>query len=212
MADEARPQLLADGRAAGLDLIVIAQGKSGPCNQLSTALAVLAQRPAVLAVEWVGNTFFSSPCTKAFQPDEVRAEHVRALDAIANARRPGTIVLLVGIPPVDVQPWIASRSALEPLYQAWPASHPGFAYVDTTPSVAPDGRYVVTLPCRPADVSAKACGAFGAAPGQVVVRDPIGLHFCPVRYDNDHADCPVWNSGAQRYAEAIVAHLRTLTR
>ncbi|MCU1454616.1 MAG: hypothetical protein JWN46_2762 [Acidimicrobiales bacterium] len=210
MANESIRELRAAAARSGLPLQLHTQGKAGPCNQLGLVEQALAAHPRVVAIEWIGNTSFTSPCTRAFFPAEVAAETRRALERIAAVRRPGTTVVLVGIPPIVQVPWDGSRTALEPLYRSWVATHPGFAYADTTTALAPDGRFHATLPCRPADVAAKACGAFGAPAGQVVVRDSIGLHFCPVRYVLDVEQCPVISSGAERYAEAIVTRLRAV--
>lgn len=211
MANESRRELQAAAAAAHLPLQLITKGKAGPCDQLGEVEAALATRPLAVAVQWIGNTRFTSKCTMAFTPDEVKAEFTKALERIAAKRLRGTTVVLVGIPPITQVPWDGSRQALDPFYRQWVATHPGFVYADTTQAVAPGDKFTRTLPCRADDVAAKACGAWGAAKGRVVVRDSLGLHFCPVKYELDVSQCPVWSSGARRYSQAIIDRLTLIT-
>ena len=210
MAHEARTALAAAARAKHLDLTMDLLGKAAPCSQSKDVLAALARRPDVVALEWVGNALFTAGCTKAFQPAEVVAEYRAALDRFVAARPAGTTLVLVGIPPIVQYPWSTTWKLLDQLYRDTAARHAGVAYLDVTPQLAPGGTFAHALPCSGKEQAAKLCGTQGAPAGQVVVRDPIGFHFCPVRYDLDSADCPVPSPGAARYADQIVGGIPTL--
>ena len=212
MVREARFAVADDARAAGIDLTLLQRGQGAPCNQLDQILAAAATAPAVLGIEWVGNATFTVACTKAFQPDEVVAEYRSAIDRVLAARRAPTTIVLVGIPPITQVPWSTTWASLDRLYRSVAGADPHVTYVDTGSVLAPGGTFTATLPCAPADEAAEACGAFGAPPGRVVVRDPLGFHFCPVRYDFGTGDCPVAAPGADRYAQAIVAGLARAAR
>lgn len=212
MVREARFAVDARARGSGVDLTVIQRGQGAPCNQLDQVLDELAKAPDVLAIEWVGNATFTVRCTKTFHPDDVVAEYRGALERVLAARPPTTTVALVGIPPIDLVPWSTTWAPLDQLYRTLADADPHVAYVDTGTALAPDRRFTPTLPCSPGDRQDGVCGTYGAAPGQVVVRDPLGFHFCPVKYDFGTEDCPVPNPGADRYAEAIVTGLAGAAR
>ncbi|MCU1355097.1 MAG: hypothetical protein JWM89_515 [Acidimicrobiales bacterium] len=210
MAREARTDIAADGRDAGLDLRLDVRGQAAPCSQERTAIAALAERPAVVAIEWIGNALFTAGCSKAFQPDEVVAEYRASLERIAAARLSGTRLALIGVPPIRQVPWDSTWAPLDRLYRDVAASEAGVEYLDVDPTIAPGGRFAATLPCTDAERAAHRCATYGAPAGQAIIRDPEGFHFCPVRYELSTGNCPVPSPGAARYARAIVDGLTAL--
>jgi hypothetical protein len=83
------------------------------------------------------------------------------------------------------------------------ARGPRVAFVDAGAAVLDRGRWTRSLPCLPEEPCG---GSTDGSPPVNVVRAPDGNHFCPVA---KHAvsgvtgDCPVWSSGAYRYALAM---------
>jgi lysophospholipase L1-like esterase len=61
------------------------------------------------------------------------------------------------------------------------------------------GAFTATLPCLPFETPEMGCDQ-----GEIVVRAPDGVHFCPTG-TGDEPDCPVWSSGAYRFGSAMAA-------
>jgi hypothetical protein len=212
MAREARHDLATDAKAKGLDLRLDVRGQAAPCSQERAVLDALAERPRVVAVQWAGNARFTAGCTTAFEVHEVVAEYRASLLRIIAARKPGTTVALVGIHPILQAPWDKTWKPLDDLYRKTAADVDDISYVNVNPTIAPDRRFARTLPCNDRERSQGRCGQHGAPAGHVVVRDPDGFHFCPVRYQLSTGTCPVASPGAARYATAIVDRVAVLAR
>ncbi len=210
MVREARFVLANRAPGTGLDLQVIDRGQGAPCNQLDQIRTELAKAPAVLVIEWVGNARFTVPCTKTFTSDEVVAEYRAALAKVIAVRPASTTIALVGAPPIELAPWSTTWAPLDALYRELAQTNAGVDYIDTTSTLAPGGTFTRTLPCAAAGASTGSCGTFGAPLGQAVIRDPLGFHFCPVKYDFGATDCPVPSPGAALYATAILTGIDQL--
>jgi peptidoglycan/LPS O-acetylase OafA/YrhL/lysophospholipase L1-like esterase len=63
--------------------------------------------------------------------------------------------------------------------------------------------FVASLPCRENEE-----GPAGCVDGEIPVRSPDGVSFCPTGYVTG-APCPVYSSGASRYAEPIAEAVRS---
>ena len=76
-------------------------------------------------------------------------------------------------------------------------------YVDAGAAVeGPGGTFARTLPCL---IGEPCTGpVVGGVPSNVV-RSPDGVHFCPVTVVR--VSCPVYSSGAFRFADAMVRGL-----
>ncbi|MDH3707382.1 MAG: hypothetical protein OES57_15040, partial [Acidimicrobiia bacterium] len=76
-----------------------------------------------------------------------------------------------------------------------------------------DGNYTETLPCLPTEPCTGGVDDDGVPVN--LVRDPFGGHFCTSgfgpeedrTYDELNGECPVWASGAWRYAGAAAGPL-----
>jgi hypothetical protein len=79
------------------------------------------------------------------------------------------------------------------MFRAFAAQWPDVAFVDAGRAIeTSEGKYADRLPCEPADTDC-------AADGTTQIRSD-GVHFCSV-YGLVH--CPVYASGARRFATAI---------
>ena len=68
-------------------------------------------------------------------------------------------------------------------------------------AVTDRGRFVTSLPCLTTETVASGCRQ-----GQIPVREPAGLHFCPSGYASGlavFAGCPRYSSGAYRFGRAV---------
>lgn len=201
---EAR-HLFAEALAAGVptgSLVVHTQGGTAVCDwldQMRTDAPALAGGVAV--VQFSGNNFtpctldpWGGPLTGDALVDRYRADVGTAIEVFHSV---GTTVLLAGAPIVD--------SEMNVMYADLAAAHDSVDYVPAGDAVLDGGRWTATLPCLPGEPCDGVIGAAGMPMN--VVRDPDGLHFCPTGSDGrgPDDDCPVWSSGAYRYALALAA-------
>jgi hypothetical protein len=162
-------------------------------------------RPAGVQLQFSGNAL--SPCMHGYAPpseaylEKYRADTMAAIDIFLPI---GAHVYLIGGPVSrGSQPgWDALNNQYASIAAADPSQ---VTYVDAGTSVeGPDHTYVQELPCLPLEP------CLGPVAGGVpvnVVRSPDGAHFCPVKEGNTEGvigGCPVYSSGAYRYALAMV--------
>ena len=77
------------------------------------------------------------------------------------------------------------------------------SYIDAGAAVlTPDGRYTPQLPCLDSETTADGC-----TNGQIIVRAPDGIHFCPT-VSGGTQPCPVYSSGAHRFAGGMADPVR----
>lgn len=196
---------LADESAPVIDFITPDQpvirkhmGGTAPCDWTSADLE--ATPTSVVVITFTGNNM--TPCmldesgqglTGQRLVDKYRADVALLVE---HARAAGAWVVLVG--QAEHSPRLESQvGGLNAAYRDLADRLPMVAFVDAGAAVeAPDGSYTDRLPCTELDV---ANGA-DCTGGTTAVRGD-GLHFCPVV---GARPCPVWSSGAVRYAMAIV--------
>jgi hypothetical protein len=92
------------------------------------------------------------------------------------------------------------------MYAAMARSSPYGRYTDAGASVLSRGRWTETLPCLPAEPCTGGRNTNGTPVN--VVRAPDGGHFCPgapAAVRGVTAACPVWDSGAWRFGNAMAA-------
>jgi hypothetical protein len=174
-------------------------------DQMAADAASLA--PGIVVVEFSGNSF--TPCMKGANGVSLTAEEIDeryAVDAastIAIFASIGTHVVFAGAP--VTRPDTASGiGRLNSLYSQLADDHDGVWYTDAGRSVLADDSYTITLPC----LSSEPCEGGYTSDGLLVnvVRNPDGIHFCPVNADAVYGvtdDCPTWSSGAYRYGRAL---------
>ena len=189
-------------RVPAASVLLHTQGGTAVCDwldQMRTDAPALAGGVAV--VQFSGNNFtpctlgpWGGPLTGDALVDRYRADVGTAIDVFHSV---GATVLLAGAPIVD--------SELDVMYADLAATHDSVEYGPAGEAVLDDGRWTATLPCLPGEPCDGVIGVAGMPMN--VVRDPDGIHFCPTgsagRGPDD--DCPVWSSGAYRYALALAA-------
>ncbi len=154
-------------------------------------------------LEFSGNAL--TPCMAGidnYTPAYYAKYRADTLAAIAIWVPAGAHVFLVGAPVTRAQQAADPNwDALDLQYAQIAAADPAHVtYVDAGAAVEePGGTFAQTLPC----LYAEPCT--GPVVGGVrsnVVRSTDGVHFCPVTADHDV--CPVYSSGAFRFADAMV--------
>jgi hypothetical protein len=200
----------------GIQVIIRTYGGTAICDWLdrmrddATTLV-----PGVVVIEFSGNALTTCMEDATGQPlggtayvDRYRADTQTAIDLFAGAR-----VFLAGAP--------ISRTAeangdfrggqLNNMYAVTALLARGVTYVDAGASVLDHGRWTATLPCLADEPCTGGTDASGQ--GVNVVRAPDGGHFCPASEEAKRGvvgDCPVWSSGAFRFAQAMAAPVLTV--
>ena len=204
IAWEARKPFQAMLSRAGVQVGLHAFPASALCDWLP-AMRADADRRAVDAVVLVFTGAWFTPCVT--DPADGRPLTGTALlekyltdlrAAVAVSLRAGVHVFL-GLEPLPHRPMRLDPSALRAGFEQIAATTPNATLIAANRAVeGPDGQYVRTLPCAPFE---PCDGRDAAGRPAVVVRGPDGIHFCPVLHSG--WDCPVWSSGALRFAAAL---------
>lgn len=170
-------------------------GGTAPCDWLGANLE--ATRSSVVVISFTGN--YSTPCMGDGAGGQLRGEALVAryradvTALVKRARASGAWVLLVGQP--LRAPSFEADAEVEGINAVYRelAAQRYVAFVDAGGFVERDGQYTDRLPCASFD---PVCDPDGT----VVVRGD-GVHFCPV--DAPSGACPVWSSGAVRFAMVV---------
>jgi len=186
------------------------KGGSATCDWLGE-MKTLASTHHLEAVELVfsGNAF--TPCmgdVGYYNPAWLAKYRTYTLDAIDIWVPTGAHVYLIGTPITrNEQESVPNWDELNLLYAQLAAADPDHvSYVDAGAAVeGPNQTFAQTLPCLPVE---PCTGPVVGGVHSNVVRSPDGVHFCPVQGD-DHGACPVYASGAFRFANAMVEALAT---
>jgi len=169
-------------------------------------------RPQAVLLEFIGNTF--SPCMlgcAAGSQTSVRRYCSAVSTAIQVFLSVGTHVFLIGTPITRTQ-WLdhdPDWDALNQAFAALAAEHPDHVtFVDAGRAVeGPHHSFVSALRC----MAFEPCtGPREGKVGTDIVRSPDGVHFCPVEVAFGAglvSRCPVYSSGAFRFAAAMAAPL-----
>jgi hypothetical protein len=154
--------------------------------------------PEVVVISFSGNAL--SPCMRRADGTPLndreyraryRAHTERLLDEFDDAT-----VYLVGAP-VSA----SGDDRVFRIYEDLARERDDVAFVDGGRYVTPEGRFVLTLPCL--DVEPRCTGPVVESVRHNVVRTPSDrTHFCP-QDAPPGAACPVYASGAWRFARAI---------
>jgi hypothetical protein len=178
-------------------------GGTAPCDWLEADLAVTSR--SVVVVSFIGNSL--TPCMADDAGGHLRGSAlVERYDAdltsmVERLRAIGARVVLVGQP----RRATGATSDLEVaginrVYTEL-AALDGVSFVDAGAMVeAADGTFASTLPCLATETE---CGPGG----RIAVRNDDGLHLCP---GTAQAPCPVYSSGAFRFASAIATAVKSL--
>ena len=180
---------------------------TSPCDHRAGMEADRSERPDVVVIQFVGNN--ASPCSRGpggerlvgqaladrFEAD-VRAE----VDMWAAA---GARVVLVGGPDSPGLPGMAGlqiADAYNRIVNEWAGRDLGrVRYADAAATVTgPDHLFARRLPCAPDEEAGAGC-----EDGEVTVRSPDNLHFCPYEWDGDAGTCGVASPGAARFGREM---------
>lgn len=172
-------------------------GGTAPCDWLDD-MRRQARRwdPTVAVLSFSGNT--GSDCMR--DRDLLTAYRTDVTEAVEILTRRGTEVVLIDAPPRWDQ--AVDPDGLTTLDRLWRDIASMRADVRVAPAgrvLTDRGRFVPRLPCA----AGETCGA----DGQVPVRSPDGVHFCPVTQPPMTA-CPVRSFGAERYGRAMAEAAR----
>jgi hypothetical protein len=214
LAWEAEPYFvsLVRARFATAGITYDSLGGTAICDWLPTMRRVEnTEHPQVVELEFSGNAL--TPCMKGLaRPEPAYYERYRA-DAEAAIKifvSGGAHVYLIGAPITRVvESARANWDLLNRQYARIAATDTrSVTYVDAGNAVeGPDHTYVEVLPCLPIE---PCTGSVVDAIRLNTVRAPDGVHFCPIARGNKRGvirTCPVYSSGAYRYARAMVQGL-----
>jgi hypothetical protein len=189
-------------------------GGTAICDWLPRMREVEATyHPHAAQLQFSGNAL--TPCMAGYPHssqayyDRYRADTQAAIDIFAPR---GTHVFLVGAPISRAGQADPNWDRLNRQYAEVAAGDPQHVtYVDAGTAVeGPGDTYVETLPCL--EVEACLGPVVGGVPSNTV-RSPDGVHFCPATTGNEKGvigGCPIYSSGAFRYAHSMVEALTTV--
>jgi len=194
IAEEAAPYL--KPALGETQLVERDYGGTAPCDWLEAD--VPANEDDAVVISFTGNSF--TPCMEDgagghLQGQALIDKYQADLAALVErVRESGAPVVLVGQPERGPGADGADEVAgINDIYRAL-ARDDGVSFVDAGAAVeTPDGGYAADLPCLPGEDE---CGPNG----RNAVRSDDGVHLCP---GASRAPCPVYSSGAFRFAGAI---------
>lgn len=166
-------------------------------------------RPDIAILEFSGNN--TTPCmagtngrplTGSALIDKYATDAEQAVTALRGADIP---VYLVGAPRSRNS---TTASQINDRYiqiaDRWSTRGEDVHYVDAGAAVLlADGSFTEGLPCLSMETADMGCTG-----GLIRVRADDGVHFCPTNHGPTQA-CPVWSSGAYRFARAMAEPVRS---
>jgi hypothetical protein len=195
----------------GVQVITRTYGGTAICDwfdEMHEDAATLA--PGAVVLEFSGNNL--TPCMedadgRGLTGDaywaRYRADAQAAIDTFAPHN---TRVYLAGAPISYDQEASGDfhGGLVNAMYEQLAGEQVGVMYVDAGAAVLDHGRWTATLPCVPGEPCTGGTDRAGRAVN--LVRAPDGGHFCPASEEAKRGvvgACPVWSSGAFRYANAM---------
>jgi hypothetical protein len=211
LAWEARGYFSALIRASGDTPLIFTRRGTAVCDWLPEMRSVEAQfHPRAVELEFSGNAL--TACMRDYEPPSpayFQKYRTDTLAAIFILEAGGAHVFLIGAPinrdDTSVRNWDQLNGQYRSIAEADPAH---VTYVDAGAAVeGPGHSFTATLPCL---MDEPCTGPIVKGVPSNVVRAPDGGHFCPVEKDpllGIIGPCPVYSSGAYRYAFAMVSAL-----
>jgi hypothetical protein len=200
---------LADQLRGVATLTSAVQGGAALCDAFAGLAQDLERRkPNVALLQFSGNNI--TDCMRRadgsfLQDDDLVAKYASdAALAVSMLREREVAVYLVGSP-ISAQSNMAARinAEYQRIADEWEAQGGGVSYIDAGASVlTPDGRFTPQLPCLGTETADDGC-----TNGQIVVRAPDGIHFCPT-VSGGTEPCPLYSSGAHRFAGGMAGPVR----
>jgi hypothetical protein len=199
--------LKAVGTAFGLTVTAESFYGTAPCDFLAfQAKEMLTRPPDVVVWAFSGNSIGTCMLGSDGKPltgDAIVAKYqADTLTAVRRAEAAHVMFVLVS-PPAGQRASIWSQ--LDTMYRRLAEDDPSIDYVDGGLEIAPDGRFAATQACLPFETRLSYSEAQCSSANQIVVRSSDGAHFCPV---DKLVTCPVYSSGALRYALVILGAVR----
>ena len=198
---------------------VVGRGGSATCDfQQRFELDAARLRPTVVVLAFSGN--YLSPCMRTTSGELV--DHDERLRRYADATvqaiitfRPGSPQIWLGTAPIPKWADEAGDRAVFELAAMWhemAAQNPRVHVAESGAAVMHYGRhYAPSLPCLSSEPCQGGVDTWGR-PSNFVRNQVDGTHFCPAPYD-PLARCPVYASGAMRFAGALlIPVLRSMGR
>ena len=194
---------------AGNDIAHVydSHGGTAICDWFTRMHEVESQyHPKSVELEFSGNNL--TPCMEGLelysQPyyEKYRVDTLTAIDIFVSG---GAHVYLIGAPITRAQQSVPNWQTLNSQYAKVASADPRHVtYLDAGTAVeGPAHAYTDTLPC----LTHEPCsGLIVNGIASNVVRSADGVHFCPTEEGNDAGvigGCPVYSSGAYRYAKAM---------
>jgi hypothetical protein len=211
LAWEAQGYFSALVRASGATPLTFTRSGTAICDWLSKMRSVEARfHPSAVELEFSGNAI--TTCMQHYTPpSSAYFEKYRAdtLTAISIFEGGGAHVLLIGAPINRDDTSVRNWDQLNGQYSAMAKADPAHVtYTDAGAAVeGPGHTFATTLPCL---LDEPCTGPMVRGVPSNIVRAPDGGHFCPVEKDPQLGiigPCPVYSSGAYRYAFAMVSAL-----
>jgi hypothetical protein len=216
LADEAVDSFIAAFAAQpGVQVITRTAGGTAICDFLGDMrkdAAMLA--PGAVVIEFSGNALTN--CMKSLDGQRLSGDaywdryHTDAQTAIDIFTATGTRVIFAGSPISRAQEANADFNGgkVNSMYAQLADEQDGVEYVDAGAAVLDNGRWTSSLPCLPGEPCTGGVDGVGRAVN--LLRSPVNIdgggHFCPVTKVVKAGvlePCPVWSSGAYRYATAM---------
>jgi hypothetical protein len=217
LSGEAHPYYTTLVKATGQNVLAFDNfGGTATCDWLPTMRRVeTTVHPTAVELQFSGNAL--TPCMKGFEPgtpgyySKYRADTQAAIKIFVPS---GAHVYLIGAPISRSEQADPSwHDTLNRQYAQIAYSDPvHLTYIDAGAAVeTPSHTYAQTLPCLPLE---PCTGPVVKGVPSNIVRSADGAHFCPVKSANRAGKidaCPIYSSGAFRYAVAMVVALVTST-
>jgi hypothetical protein len=165
-------------------------------------------KPKVAVISFTGNGDYGAECMKgrADSVDEIVMSYIADLrTAVGIFKAKGIKVVLVSTPVWPGNP------ASEPLHQAFKseAAKLGIDFRDGGTNLSPNRTYKYYLPCAAGEPCEGNKLNSRIPPGNNIVRDPRGTHFCPMGR-NWPDPCRQYMSGALRFATNLTSAIPTV--
>lgn len=189
------------------DVVVRALAGTAICDFFETMREDADLRPDLVVLQFSGNTF--TECMADMSSGSAEALDKYRDDATQAARfwsERGIRVLFVGSPRPYDEPLLTAPHPLDAVYQDIAeefgksvsfSDAPERALTEEEPASGGAAVFSNELPCLPNEAWLDDC-----ADGDIEVRAPDGMHFCPVD-DPFVFPCPVYAPGSKRFGEAI---------
>jgi hypothetical protein len=209
---EALPYLNLLGEAAG-SIDVHTWGGTAICDWFPDMFSTLPRRrPAVVVLAFSGNALtrcMETPTGVPLQGAAYIAKYRQDTEAaVAIARASGAQVVIAATPRGRHDMNNSHWGDLTRVYRELGTGRQDVSFVDAGALIAPHERFTPTMPCLPSERAiVDPGGSHQCRDNRIIVRAPDGTHFCPVGRPANQGvteGCPVYSSGAFRYAAALV--------